>query len=77
MNGRLLIAGGTGKPLGDIARQAMTTTEVAAKDFAIRDLRGDRRDFIAEAFYNQHNLFVLVAEKKAARFGRRIRIAAS
>jgi hypothetical protein len=77
MNGRLLIAGGTGKPLGDIARQAMTTTEVAAKDFAIRDLRGDRRDFIAEAFYNQHNLFVLVTEKKASRFGRRIRIAAS
>jgi hypothetical protein len=77
MNGRLLIAGGTGKPLGDIARQAMTTADVAAKDLAIRDLRGDRRDFVAEAFYNQHNLFVLVAEKKAARFGRRIRIAAS
>jgi hypothetical protein len=77
MNGRLLIAGGTGKPLGDIARQAMTTTEVAAKNLTIRDLRGDRCDFIAEAFYNQHNLFVLMTEKKAARFGRRIRIAAS
>jgi hypothetical protein len=77
MNGRLLIAGGNGKPLGDIARQAMRTTEVAAKDLIIRDLRGDRRDFVAEAFYNQHNLFVLVAEKKAVRFGRRIRIAAS
>jgi len=77
MNGRLLIAGGTGKPLGDITHLAMSTTEIAAKDLTIRDLRGDRRDFIAEAFYNQHNLFVLVAEKKAARFGRRIRIAAS
>ncbi len=77
MNGRLLIAGGTGKPLGDIARQAMSTTEVAAKYLTIRDRRGDRRDFIAEAFYNQHNLFVFAAERKAARFGRRIRIAAS
>jgi hypothetical protein len=77
MNGRLLIAGGTGQPLGDIARQAMTTTEVAAKEFALHGLRGDPRDFIAEAFYNQHNLFVLVAEKKAARYGRRIRVAAS
>ena len=77
MNGRLVIAGGAGEPLGDIARQAMATPEVAAKDLGIRDLRGDRRDFVAEAFYNQHNLFVLVAAKKAARFGRRVRIAAS
>ena len=37
MNGRLVIAGGAGEPLGDIARQAMTTTEVAAKDLAMRD----------------------------------------
>jgi hypothetical protein len=77
MNGRLLIAGGAGQPLGDIARQAMNTTEVAAKDLPLHNLRGDRRDFVAEAFYNQHNLFVLVAEKKAARYGRRVRIAAS
>lgn len=77
MNGRLLIAGGVGEPLGDIARNAMRTTKVAAKDLPICDLRGDRSDFVAEAFYNQHNLFVQVAEKKAARFGRRIRIAAS
>jgi len=77
MNGRLVIAGCTGQPLGDIAGEAMRTAEVAAKDHAMCDLRGDRRDFVAEAFYNQHNLFVLVAEKKAARFGRRIRVAAS
>jgi hypothetical protein len=77
MNGRLLIAGGTGQPVGDIACQAMRTTEVASKDLIISDLRGDRRGFVAEAFYNQHNVFVMVAEKKAARFGRRIRIAAS
>jgi hypothetical protein len=51
----------------------MRTTEVAAKNLAICDLRGDRRDFVAEAFYNRHNVFVLIAEKKAARIGRRIR----
>lgn len=77
MNGRLLIAAGDGQPLGDIAHQAMKTAEVTAKDFMIRDLRGDREDFIAEAFYNQHNVFIMVVEKKAVRFGRRIRIAAS
>jgi hypothetical protein len=35
------------------------------------------RRFFAEAFCNRYNLFVMVTEKKAARFGRRIRIAAS
>ena len=55
----------------------MTASEVAAKDVVIADLRGDHRDFVAEAFFNQHNLFVIVAEKKAARFGRRSRVAAS
>ena len=77
MNGRLAITGGTGQPLGDIAGEAMRTAAVAAKNLAICDLRGDHRDFVAEAFYNQHNVFVMVAEKKAARFGRRVRVAAS
>jgi hypothetical protein len=77
MGGRLLVASGGGKPLGDIAHEAMTTAEVAAKDLLISDLRGDRRDFVAEAFYNQHNVLIMVAERKAVRFGRRIRIAAS
>ena len=36
MTDRLLIAGGTGNPLGVSPREAMTTTEVAAKDFATR-----------------------------------------
>ena len=57
--------------------QATRTAEVAARDFKISDLRGDRRDFAAEAFYKQHNVLIKVAEKKAARFGRRIRVAAS
>jgi hypothetical protein len=55
----------------------MTASQVAAKDVAIADLRGDHRGFVAGAFYNQHNRFVMVTEKKAARFGRRIRVAAS
>jgi len=77
MNGQLLIAGGEGQPVGDIAKRAMSAGQVATKDVIIPDLRGDRHEFIAEAFYNQHNLFVMVAEKKATRFGRRIHIAAS
>jgi hypothetical protein len=57
--------------------KAMSGGAVAAKDLIIPDITGERRLFIAEAFYNQHNLFVMVTEKKAARFGRRVRVAAS
>ncbi len=72
INGRLLIAGGEGKPVGDIARRAMSASEIATKELALTDLRGDREDFVAEAFFNQHNLFVMVTAKRAARFGRRV-----
>jgi hypothetical protein len=77
MAGQLMIAGGDGKPLGDIAMKAMSGGEVAAKDVIIPDINGDQCHFVAEAFHNQYNLFVMVTEKKAARFGRRVRIAAS
>jgi hypothetical protein len=77
MNGRLLIAGGEGKPLGDIAQQAMSVSDVVAKEIKILDLRGEPKDLVAEAFFNQHNLLVMVSETKARRFGRRVRIAAS
>ncbi len=77
MAGQLMVANGDGQPLGDIARKAMSGTEIAAKDVIIPDVNGERRALVAEAFYNRHNLFVMVTEKKAARFGRRVRVAAS
>jgi hypothetical protein len=77
MAGQLMIDRGNGQPLGDIAKEAMSGAEVAAKNMTIPDIGGQQRPFIAEAFFNQHNLFVMVTEKKAARFGRRIRVAAS
>lgn len=76
MNGRLLIAGGRGRPLGDIAHHAMTPEEIGTK-VGIPDLRGERHVFVAEAFYNRHNVLIMVSEQKARRFGRRIRVAAS
>jgi len=76
-DGKLAIDGGQGTPLGDIAHAAMTGADVAAKELVIPDLRGQRREFVAEAFFNQHNLFVMVSEKKATRFGRRLRVQAS
>jgi hypothetical protein len=78
MAGQLMIGGGDGQPLGDIAMKAMSGTAVAAKDVIIPDINGERCPFIAEAFYNYFNLFVMVTEKKAAaRFARHVRVAAS
>lgn len=77
MAGQLMIASGDGEPLGDIAMKAMSGAEIAARDVIIPDIDGEQRPFIAEAFYNHHNLFVMITEKKAARFGRRVRVAAS
>jgi hypothetical protein len=73
-NARLDIAGGNGQPFGDIAYSAMSTTDVASKELPITDLRGDPRIFVAEAFFNQHNLFVMLTERRAARFGRRVQV---
>lgn len=77
MNGELMIGSGEGRPLGDIAKTALSGGEVAEKEVLVRDISGERCSFAAEAFYNQHNLFVMLTAKKAARFGRRIRVAAS
>jgi hypothetical protein len=76
MNGSLAIARGDGKPLGDIAHRAMSASEVAAKELVIPDLRGERREFVAEAFCNTRNILVMVSQVKARRFGRGIRVAA-
>lgn len=77
MNGELMIGNGTGRPLGDIAKKALSGGEVAEKELLVRDITGGQCTFAAEAFFNQHNLFVMLTERKAARLGRRIRAAAS
>lgn len=77
MAGQLMIAAGDGQPLGDIAMKALSGGQVATKDVIIPDVSGERLPFIAEAFYNRHNLFIMVTVKKASRFGRRVRVEAS
>src|SRR5450759_1633710 len=42
----------------------MTASQVAAKDVVIADLRGDHRGFVAGAFYNQHNRFVMSRKRR-------------
>jgi len=73
---RLLIAGGKAEPLGDIAQEARSGGTVTSKGIDFIDLRGVDRHFLAEAFFNQFNLFVMVTERKATRLGRKVRIQA-
>lgn len=77
LDGRLAVAGGDGQPLGDIAHDAMTKSHIASKLLVIPDLRGERKEFVAQAFFNQHNLLIMVSKRKATRFGRRVRAEAS
>lgn len=73
-NARLEVAGGNGHPFGDIAYSAMRDTDVAYKELPLTDLRSEPRVFVAEAFFNQHNLFVMLTERRATRFGRRVQV---
>jgi hypothetical protein len=70
---RLEIAGGNSQPFGDIAYSAMRDTD-ASKELPLTDLRGEPRVFVAEAFFNQHNLLVMLTDRRAARFGRGVQM---
>lgn len=74
--GRLLVARGDGRPIGDIVHQAMTGVPVATKGIGIRDTRGDLQSFVAEAFFNGYSVLVMFSERRAVKFGRRVRVAA-
>jgi hypothetical protein len=71
---RLHIADGQGQPVGDIAYSAMTRGAVAIKNLSVRDLAGEFQPFVAEAFFNQHNLFIMLSARNARKFGRRVRL---
>jgi hypothetical protein len=62
-------------PLGALIAEARKTrVEPPSHDFVIRNLRGDRRAFTAEAFYNQHCVFVMFAPRAPIKTGRRVAV---
>lgn len=63
--------------LGDLAHRALTSSNVMSSDVNLRDLDGDDYQFMAEAFFNTHCVFVMLSQKRSALFGRRIRLQAS
>jgi hypothetical protein len=71
----MLASSTCGAPFAN-GRLKQTKTRPTSREIAITSLNGDRRAFIAEAFYNQHCLFVMLAPKARIKTGRRGTVAA-
>lgn len=66
--------GGEGA-LGSLVAEALTApASPPVRDVAVTGLNGDRRPFTAEAFYNQHCLFVMLAPRARIKTGRRVAV---
>lgn len=70
---RLPIRDGDGQPFGDIVWASRMET-APRKEIVLYDVRGDRRPFVVESFFNGRNYFLLPAERRATRFGNRYRV---
>ncbi len=70
---RLPIRDGDGQPFGDILWASRLET-APRKEMILYDLRGGRRPFVVESFFNGRNYFLLLAERRATRFGNRYRV---
>lgn len=76
-SGRLIASEGLGPLLDEIVQAALITESIPETDLVMQDLDGDGHSFVAEAFFNQHCLFVLMVPRRARRLGRRLRLEAS
>lgn len=74
-DGKLRITDNASSPFADILQASHTSADPPSKIIGLADTGGTRRLFVAEAFFNQRTHFVLVAERRATRLGRRVRLA--
>lgn len=65
------------RPLGPLLTEARDAVDVASAPVILRDLNRDRHRFTAEAFFNQHCHFVVLAPATRVRQGRRIKVRAA
>jgi hypothetical protein len=70
---RLHVRGGDGLPFGDVLEASRLET-APRKEMILIDVRGDRRPFVVESFFNGRNHFLLLAERRSTRFGNRYRV---
>jgi hypothetical protein len=75
--GRLSLGEGEGAPLAEIVRASRLALGAPSTVLKLADRRGRERKFLAEAFFNTRCNFVLVVDQKAARLGRRVRLASA
>lgn len=60
--------------LGALASASFEATTAPSDTVVLEDLDGHRHRFLAEAFFNQYTVFVMVSPKKLLRTGRRTRV---
>jgi hypothetical protein len=61
-------------PLGRITASVRESDEVVSEVIALVDLNGENKRFIAEGFFNQYSVFILVAPQRRLKTGRRTRV---
>jgi hypothetical protein len=74
-DGKLMLTEGDRAPLAEILRASRAVSDPPSKMVQIPDTGGSKHPFVAEAFFNQRCHFVFVADQKATRLGRRVRLA--
>lgn len=72
----LNVGRGTPSRVGRVARNALQVGSMDSVEIALKDLDGERQIFKADAFFNQRTIFVMLAERRATRLGRRVRVQA-
>lgn len=61
-------------PLGKIAASVRESAEVVSEVIGLVDLNGENKRFVAEGFFNQYSVFIMVAPQKRIKTGRRTRV---
>jgi transcriptional regulator with XRE-family HTH domain len=63
--------------LGQLASASMQSVDPPSEKIDLPNLSGDLKRFVAEAFFNQYSVFVMVSRSGVRRAGRRLRLAAA
>jgi transcriptional regulator with XRE-family HTH domain len=66
---------GADVPLGRVAAEVRDADGVVSENLLLLNIDGEAKRFLAEGFFNQYSVFIMVSPQKRLRPGRRIRVA--